>query len=98
RPLRSARIEDGPRIVGQVLPRRKGIARNAIGHPRSTTIEKDEPAQRRHSGEELAVVGYLPGEFDVISQAVENEEVGRVLAQDLIGDIGITYRDVLGLM
>jgi len=33
----------------------------------------------------------------VISQAVENEEVGRVFAQDLIGDIGIIYRDVLGL-
>jgi hypothetical protein len=49
-PRRSDRIEDGPRILCQVLPRRDGIARNAVGHPSSTAIEEDQPAQRRQSG------------------------------------------------
>jgi hypothetical protein len=31
------------------------------------------------------------------SQAVEEQQVGRAVAEDLIGDIGVTNRDVLGL-
>ena len=96
-PRRSDRIEDGPRILGQVLPRRDGIARNAVGHPRSTAIEDDEPAQGSHSGQELAPVGDLPRELQMASQAVEEQQVWRAIADDLIGDIGVTNRDVLGL-
>jgi len=33
----------------------------------------------------------------MVSEAVEEQQVGRAFAKDLIGDISVTNRDVLGL-
>lgn len=65
--------------------------------PLSRAVEGDQPAERCQAGQELGQLRRLPELLDVAAQAIEVEEVGWAFAENLIGDIGVSYGDVASL-
>src|SRR4029453_16122196 len=57
-----------------------------VGRPRASPVEQDQPAEGRQPSEEQADPRVLPAEVDVAIAPADQDQVGRTLAEDLVGD------------
>jgi hypothetical protein len=73
------------------------VAGRAVGKAGVPFVEKDQPAHGGQPPEEGRSGRILPSEFDVADQARHEQDVGRSLADDLIGDVHTTAVHVASL-
>jgi hypothetical protein len=86
RPLGADLVLDRLQVFGERLPRGQGAEREGVGGPRAAPVEQDQPAEGRQPSEEQADARVLPCDVDVPIAPADQDQVGRTLAEDLVGD------------
>jgi hypothetical protein len=89
--LRSRFIHHRPDVVHPRLKR--GQAVDSVRHPRPSLVEGDESSQPREARERPGDRRVFPVQLDVERPTWHIDEVGRSVADDLVGDVGLsTFR------
>lgn len=60
--------------------------RQRVGGARTSPIEHDQPGERRQRAKEQGEPGLLPGDVDVAEAEEGHDQVGRPVANHLVGD------------
>jgi hypothetical protein len=94
RPLRFSPFHDSQDVLGPFLPRRHGIAWDAVRSSRTSAVEDDQPAELRQIGEELGHARNFEKKFDVAAEAITIKKIKRAIAEDLLSHIGVADGDV----
>jgi hypothetical protein len=66
---------------------------NRVGHPDTSAVEADDPAEGRQAPKEASAVTPLHLVLNGEGAAHDDEQVRRAVAEDLKGDVGAIFRD-----
>ena len=85
RGLAPGRVHDGTHVVHARLEVRQPDA--AVGEPRASLVEADQPCERPEPLEEVGVGRALPVDLEVGEEPLDEYEVEGAVAGDLVGDV-----------
>jgi hypothetical protein len=86
RPLRPGRVQDCADVVHASLQIRQAVGRDAIGEAGPALVEEDEPPQRGKPAVEGREPRIFPAGLEGADPAVDEHEVDRPVAHDLVRD------------
>jgi hypothetical protein len=81
------RVHHCPDVVHPLLERRQTVERDGVGHARAALVEQDQPGERCESIEEPREARLLPDVLDVRDPTMDEYEVLRSIADNLISDV-----------
>ena len=97
RPVRSDRLHHGSHVVHPLLERRQAVLGHPIRQARATLVEHDQPTERRQPPIERRERRRFPRHLEMRDVAADDDQVGRTIAQNLVGDVSISTLDVTRL-
>ena len=89
RPPGSRRVEDRDHVGDLRLEVGQRLGRNRIGQAGPAPIEVDEPGEPAQLAQEARVLGDLPDELDVVDPVVDEQQIDRAVANDLVGEVDV---------
>jgi hypothetical protein len=95
--LRSHRIEDRQRVIGELLPARQRVERQGIRSAHAATIEHDEATERCQPPHEARARPVLPADVEGVSYPRDPEQIRWSVTDDLVGDAVVADSRVPGL-
>lgn len=88
RPIRSRRVHDGADVVHPCLERQLVLPlHDVVGKPRAAPIEDQHPGERGQPPEERGDWCPFPGLLHVEDPPHHENQVGRTIAEHLVGDV-----------
>ena len=97
RPLGADRVEDGRDVGHELLERRQRGGRDRIRQAGPPLVEHDQPPERGEALAELGERRHVPLRVQVAEPLVEQQDVGRALADDLVRKVEVAQAGVPGL-
>ena len=95
--LRADGIEDGRDVRHEFFERRQRRGRDRIGEPGAALVEHDQAAERRQSLAEVRERRHVPLGVHVAEPLVEQQDVGRPLAEHLVREVKLAQSGISGL-
>ena len=91
------RVEHGRDVGHELLERRQRGGRDRVRQAGPPLVEHDQPAERREALAELGQRRHVPLGIEVAEPLVEQEDVGRALANDLVREVQVAQAGVARL-
>ncbi len=90
-------VHDGAHVVHAGLERREVVGLDPVGEPDPPLVEEDQARERREPLVETLDRLDLRGGVEALHPAVDEDDVERPLAHDLVGDVDVTVLRVARL-
>ncbi len=97
RSVASDRVEHGRDIGHELLEGRKRRRRDRVREARPPLVEHDQPAERRQALAKGGKRRHVPLGIEIAEPLVEQQDVGRSVAHDLVGQVELAEPGVAGL-
>jgi hypothetical protein len=91
-PLRADLVQDHAQLLSMRFPWRQRIRGRRVRGTRAAPVEQDQPRKRRKRPEKQGNPRVLPGDVD--GDSAGHDQVGRPLAEHLVGDPVLTQPGV----
>ena len=89
RALGTGRVQDRDHVGHLGLEIGYAIGWHGIRQTGPATVEVDQPGEPAQPTQEARVLGDFPDELDVVDPVVDEEEVDRTVADDLVGEMDV---------
>jgi hypothetical protein len=86
RPPHPGRGHDRVQLLGVGLPGRQRVGRQRVRGPGPAPVEAQQPRERGQPAQEQRHLGVVPDQVDMAEAAHGEHQVGRPLAEDLVGE------------
>jgi hypothetical protein len=94
RPFGADRVEDGRDVGHELLERRQGRRWDRVGQASAALVEHDETAERREALPKLGEGRHVPLRVEIAEPLVQQEDVRRPLAEDLVREVEVAQAGV----